>query len=206
MASGQYWPSRAACSGCDSTTTDGMRPPSKSRVPGDRPKTPGSWFLVPGSWFLVPGSWFLVPGSWFLVPGSWFVFIVSDAVGDHDERGDQAMEFAAVAGGYREVEGRPGGLLPGDCEGAGVVEEAADAMGERRRLGPGEDGLDPGVGLEDRQHVEQPGHRRDIVNDRENSAGVAQGRPAPGARPDGQRRPVLLSRGLISVLDWCRRR
>jgi hypothetical protein len=87
------------------------------------------------------------------------------------------VEFAAVAGGDRQVEPRRHRLFPRNYPRSDIGQEFDDAGRERGRCGRGEEDLYTRVRGERRQHVEEPRGGGHGVGDSQRGAAYGQRRP-----------------------------
>ena len=104
-------------------------------------------------------------------------------MGNDDQRGRYFREPAVIRGDD-QVEFGFDGLVPGNENGAEAVEQGLEAVLERVGAVQGEHHLDPGVGVEHGDHVEQPVERGRVVHDDEDQPFGDHGGPVPGLAAD----------------------
>jgi hypothetical protein len=111
------------------------------------------------------------------------------------------MESAAVARRYRQMEPRPDRLPPRHRHDPEVAEELVDPVQKRRRPGARVHELQPVVGIEDRDEVEQPHGRGDVVDDEEHGAFDRRGVPRRGTLAQRHPSPAHPSTPCSTALD-----
>ncbi|MBB5432291.1 hypothetical protein [Nocardiopsis composta] len=112
-------------------------------------------------------------------------------MGYREQRRLYQVQIIAVAGGQRQVEILLDRLLPGGRGDAQVVQVFGDALAEIRSAGAGEDQLHAEVGIEYREDVHQPRHRRDRVRHDQDAPAVRSRRPVLRGAADGHVQPFL---------------
>ncbi len=117
---------------------------------------------------------------------------VADTVRKYDQRPLDRGEFAAKAGRDRKVHRRREGLFPREYGQPRVREQVRDARPEGRGTRAGGEELHPEVVVEQRQDIEQPGCRGDVVHDEQHAAASHPRGPARRVVPDRHPNPLVL--------------
>lgn len=181
-ASGQAAAGRSNCSGWERTRASARGTPSASSQSGASPKT-GEAHSGAGP---RPRPDSVLGARWRQPLG------VANSVRKCDQRPLDRAEFAAKAGRDRKVHRRREGLFPRVYGQPRVREQVRDARPEGRGSRAGGEELHPEVVVEQRQDIEQPGRRGDVVHDEQHAAASHPRGPARRVVPDRHPYPLVL--------------